>query len=336
MNRLRFKRLRKPALFLSIEVVAVIIIIALLVGIVVAGIVHLIKSYKIYKVSSEFATYAEAVTNFRNTYTYLPGDLSVNSLSGALADPTAALGTSINDIAGLSGVAATDKVFENGIVGPAKSMLAFRELALTGLIPKSAVNIGVVVNFATTKLSAVSPTAGFDGSLMWIFGADSLAGGTCSAFAQNTVASANPAATVRGSLIYNPCFPGYADIWASTPRLALVRKSGAATVAGTSTVQQVAVEGAWGGLTSNLAASIDVKLDNGLPATGTIISDNAGNGTAQTDGATGGCSVFKDGTLASTNVANDFTDSSKNIYRKNSSTDPSQSCITTFLITTTA
>lgn len=156
MNKSFFVKKKKFGLFLSIELISVIVIISVLVAASVMGISHLFKSYKANGVIREIAMYQEAIVKFRQQYSYWPGDLPVSDFPAELQHASM-LNTTDGDIgrtnAGVVDTkynlcksdSGTCKDFKTGtgiVTGAAKSSIAFKELALAGLIPSGLVKIG--------------------------------------------------------------------------------------------------------------------------------------------------------------------------------------------------
>ncbi len=308
-------RNKKKGLFLSVELIVVVIILALIVAIVVAGMGHLLKMYKIYRMSKDISMYSEAILSFKNTYEYFPGDVPSASLTGVLNNTTLKANIvkiEAEAVAANSGVSATyDKAFGNGRISPAKGMTSFASLAIAGLIPVN----GLDITTAITSVSApgmdfskqakwTAPIASFDKSLFW------------SILMDVSTAETN---YVKGSVVYNSVFPSYADDFSGNPRLVLAKYTDAPSGTSVSRIDNTA---AFGALAANIAAALDAKIDDGLPLSGRMISEDIV--------ATGGKGCLGVA-LPATPVLLDFTTTS-NKYKRNAATDSLQSCLVTVVV----
>jgi len=224
-------RKRKKGLFLSVEIAAVIVILALIVSIVVSGVSYLMKVFKIYRMSRDVSVFTEAVNNFYNTYDALPGDVIAANMSGKLNHTQ-----TIADINTISDWALAnhkpDGVFGNGNISIYKSVIAFKELALTGLISATRINVEKAIpttadNFKMYDLikDKLLPKSSFDNALIWIFGSDSVICSSSTAIDTN-----GPSSLIKGNGVFDKCtskftnFAQYYDAdWARMPRLILIK-----------------------------------------------------------------------------------------------------------------
>lgn len=343
------RKKNKNGLFLSIETAAVIIILALIVILVIAGLSQLVKVYKIYRISREVSMYSEAVASFKTTYEYFPGDLP-NSLfngnlrnTGLLADYSLVCPATALSGAADSGTMASDTTCGNGRVSMIKSTLAFRQLALTKMIPSSSVETaitvgngsadGVVAGTLATlqkidKQSGLSyPYASFDKSLIWVFGLD----------------DSSSSKLILGSIAYPDLlntagatqagYGVYGTVWAGKPRLILVKAKDVTAAA------QIDVTKAFGGLSAIMAASIDVKIDDGLPSgsNSRVIGENtviATTGGGCTSIVSNGATPILNSAQLTTGVAVGTTPLGTSIlgasYQRNKASDGLKGCIMTF------
>lgn len=144
---------RKKGLFLSVELLAVIIVVALLVSLVALGMRTLYSQYKIYKITDEIRMYREAIANYKSTFGMLPG-------AGGSQDLTGELNHS-NIVGDYNYASATFSKCNSSSqdYGTYCASLAFRKLGLVGLIPSSSIKLDTISwtkDYYTTDLESIN------------------------------------------------------------------------------------------------------------------------------------------------------------------------------------
>lgn len=236
---------KKRGLFLSIEMVGVIIIITAIAAVVVAGIAHLFKMYKLYQISRDISIYSEAVTQFKISFKFLPGDV-----------PLAKVGASLTNTYLKTDLAASPfTTLPQGLISKQTgATLAFRELALAKLISyniNTSAAPALTTGCPTSGMSDLVknnflPTASWDDSVAWTLVSDGTTGGV----------------TQDAKLIAN---------WPTTkPRLVLFRYSSLTTSTDCGVDIAVASKNI-GAISPNMLAEVDSKMDDGLPSAKTSI-----------------------------------------------------------------
>ncbi len=264
---LRNSKNQKKGLFLSIETVAVIIIITAIAAVIVSGIAHLFKMYKVYQISRDIAQYSEAVTQFKISFKFLPGDVPSTKLGSGLNNSF--LSTDVNNT---FFKAALPRGFISKESG---TSLAWRELALAKLIsfninlssvpPVSATTGCATAGVSTLVSGGYIPTATWDDTVAWALVSDQSTNGV-----------------VKDALL--------ASTWGSSkPRLILFRHGKLTTA--TDCLADIAIASKdVGAISPNIAAEVDAKIDDGLPSavTSNMISENYVANTCTNVGAATG------------------------------------------------
>lgn len=130
---------KQKGLFLSIEVLIIFILLSVLTVIVAMSVGNILKTWRIGQIVKEYATYSDAIQQFKSIYGYWPGDVPLEKMSGDLNHQN-----TINGIYSLEHddeAIPQDNVFGNGMVVKSKSNFVFRQLALAGLINKQPINM---------------------------------------------------------------------------------------------------------------------------------------------------------------------------------------------------
>lgn len=252
----------KSGLFLSVELMVVLIILAGIAGTVAVASTHLIRSYKVYQISREYSRYSEAISNFRSTFGSYPGDIASNKLAGTMYD--ANLVSNYNQIITISQPVAYADLFitanTNHIDGR-KAQLAFMEMFKAGLVDQKITNTalsnscGGYNNIAGTLL----PIATFTKEAVWTIGMDS------------SNSSSNDNNSPKGSDLYNASlYPRFM----SKIRLILFRYQS------TTTCDVDIQSDLTGGVAGIIASMLDEKIDDGLPTSydGILHADQGSNG----------------------------------------------------------
>jgi len=292
----KIKNSKKKGLFLSIETIGVIIIITAIAAVVVAGIAHLFKMYKVYQVSRDVAQYSEAVSQFKMTYGYLPGDLPLSKLNGPLANTFL-----MTDMGTCNGGLSLGYINRSAGI-----TIAFRELYISKLI-SSAINTTASVPGITSGCSSTysltalvtdlyAPVASWDSNLAWV------------------LSSEVPAVTYDGVIGTTVLAPYWGF---NRPRLTLVRHSGST---GTGPVPSIGSQ-LLGALSPTIAYYVDIKLDDGIPSD--VGSNVIGQGVS---GALSKCTSIASTitTIANTTLVNTLK------YQSSSDDSGSNGCIMTF------
>lgn len=270
----------KRGLFLSIEMLAVIIIIAVLMVVAALGVSHIINSYKVYSLSKELAMYSEAIIKYKQMYNYWPGDLPISKMVGELSNATV-----------LSDKTTNAAALANGEVYPiSDGYTSFQELLLAGLIPSTAVNIsgsatsclnqGLTLTTSNThpctfvkwkypKLSSVS-----DAFIM--FGVDYFS--TITNFPANSLMYYN-GTDFSGYNITSKrsgYYPIYLKNLNGTPKLVIISSKYSCSQASPfgcyNTINSTILPTS--AISANLAYMFDVKIDTGKPLIGYLFSED--------------------------------------------------------------
>lgn len=194
MFHFKMRKNKKVGLFMSIELIASIIVLMGLVTAVAVAVFLLKDIYKVYTVTREFKMYSEAISRFKTIYNYWPGDIPLNNLkaelnsnvtkvnvynvtnngntvcstpSGAIPLMTAQGGTCTTSSTAIGVPTSPYPQTATGAVEFYKQHLAFQQLALTGLISGNLVNQNYVLpatywSNATNKYGNTIPLATFN------------------------------------------------------------------------------------------------------------------------------------------------------------------------------
>lgn len=266
----RLKKNKKNGLFLSMELIAVIVIISVLVVAAALSAGHLYNIYKIYTISKEFSTLSEGIIKFKQEFSYWPGDIPKELLKSTLnLTDSHQMIVDYNAIEGWSGKDRT-VIFGTGSVRSMENgILSFRQLALSGLIPNTIKGLNLSSKISDTPGYAYSVETRFgyfpksdinNTSIVFCGGGDTI-NTLCPANSQ-VYAGFNNAATYGTTDIpakYLNKFKlvfGYGVI--ATKSILDISSTVTVTANGTTWVNG-------SGISAILAQMIDQKLDDGLP-----------------------------------------------------------------------
>lgn len=287
-----FRKKEKRGLFLSIELLAVIVVVSVIVIIVATGLRHLYKIYGAYTITKEISMYGEAIIQFKNLYDYWPGDIPVSKIVGDLKSSTLSSVETFWSITAMtstydshcrcpSGTAGTatcasffGKLMDNshcklgsGVVSGYKAPSSWAYLSLSGLIPPTLIDINGAHNNFYNGASSVYPSSSFNKNVKYIFGVD-----YCD--------KAGACLTPLGSAISNSTYNVYGQNWSGKPRIvAYYSYDPILTTANIVKcnsyldtvspyylkITQDAKTTGVAAFSSNLAYIIDQKIDDGLP-----------------------------------------------------------------------
>lgn len=307
---------KKFGLFMSVELVVVMVVVAVLVVVAALSSNHLMNMYKIYSISKDFGTYSEAVVKFKQMYTFWPGDLTKDKMTGEMGH--------VGVIADSDFIKSQAQFLPDfytpgtGVIGTGKALLSFRQLAAAGLIPQTIVDMksstaavlsssNFTAGTSLKQLAGVTfPRANFDERMSWYFAVDynitnktrTTTDATTSGPYDETSGSQSTFASPVGKNV-SLAGKGLAYVyqsnwykaWENKPRLILFSHFNA-----TSTYSDVPGVGPYnpllqwstfeiGSLSSNLAYMIDQKLDDGFAVSpsGNIYGDESSNPSAPYD-----------------------------------------------------
>jgi len=162
------KKNNKSGMFLSIELVSVLVIVATLLAGTTAGIVSLIKQFKAYKIIQEYTKFSKAITSFKGVYGFYPGDLDISDLTGSLNNPTLKANQELISSYSPASYSALFTTSHTNHISILKSQLAFPQLSKAGFVDNE-VNIAKCNN---TNLGF--PIADFSNQAAWVIGMDSI------------------------------------------------------------------------------------------------------------------------------------------------------------------
>lgn len=256
---------KKKGLFLSIELIVVIVIITAIVSMAAAGVVYLLNAKRINGIVTEASKIKEATVEFKVTHGTYPGLISSPNSGGSL-----------NGVFNNTGLNADyDKlraeVNLKKVSGPVSEALVWRELYLhapqapTSTISTADTNskytaaAGACQGYAKAVDAQLAPTTSFDPSLAWV------------------IISTKDDTTKSGIV-------AQAEVskqWPETkPRLMLVRYAGASTGCLDLSTQEL------GAISANTAYDIAQKLNSSMPYTGnSVLFDNVKTSTQCASGS---------------------------------------------------
>jgi hypothetical protein len=264
---------KKKGLFLSIELIVVIVIITAIVSMAAAGVVYLLNAKRINGIVTEANKIKEATIEFKITHGAYPGLISSPTAGGTLNGVFNNTGLNA-DYTKLNAEVSTKK-----ITGPISEALVWRELYLHApQAPTSTISTadsstkytaaaGACQGYAKAIDAQFAPTTSFDQALAWV------------------VISTKDDTTKSGIV-------AQADVskqWPDTkPRLMLVRYSGAQTGCLDLSTQEL------GAISANTAYDIAQKLNSTMPYTGnSVLFDNVKTSTGCVAGTISSYSTAK-------------------------------------------
>ena len=338
----------KKGLFLSVELLVVVIIVTGLMLGATAAVRTLYEQYKINQIIQEIRSYSEAITNFTQQYGKAPGFVTLTESSGEMAD-------SKTDITTMNTYVTTASA-NSGIwtIKESRNILAFRQLISSGImsssilsrykVPLNGYESGSFANFddatkiyAVRTSSAVTTDLGKNGFWGAYVG---MSARFLDALTPRSKINSNAAWILfspqnnlgnSGSYVYLPSTNVYADAagaftskfeqdmyylaalnnlapWGTTLRLVSHRAMtspityiGGASKVPTSSSASVPANNYTpeaGAISPRMGYSIDLKIDDGSPATGKIFANDVGmisggRGCLNYYNATTGASVAK-------------------------------------------
>ncbi len=290
---------KRKGLFLSIELVSVLIILSTLFATLVAGLGHMMNVHQVYKISKEYEEYSQAIVSFRAAFGAYPGDLSSASFSGTLNQ--ANMQQNYNMLITSTQTTSYSALFsspETNHIDNRKAQLAFTQMSLAGFI-NNKVDISYQISNAcmgySNLIRNIIPVTDYTNYGSWTIGMDS----------QNTSSGDNN--SPKSSDIYNSSL--YTN-FANKPRLILFRYSGISTCT-------IDVTAGNAGLVSGVVSEmLDEKIDDGFP------NSKAGILHADQQNLTGKCKALPTG---STSILD-------NKYVNSRANSGDSGCVLTFVV----
>jgi len=317
----------KKGLFLSVELIVILVVIILFCAIVVSGLAYTFKVYRAYKFAQDVSVYSEAFINFTNIYDFYPGDVSTSGLPSEL------------NVGKVSANHTSILTARTGLITPFKALVLFQDLQAAKLI--TSIDVSDTVTLKNSyKLQSTLPTSSFNDSLVWTIILDKT--------------TSQP--YVEGSVIYDSVYGVYKESWMSKPRLVLVSASSAGVNVGVNgnaatllpngnlfpypSVVNVGIvndiNSYYGAISGSFASLVDKKYDDGIPHG--INSKYVGENIEVAGGA--GCTNMPYTTAATATTAPigrggatptqaSYTNA---LYMPNNASNPAQACLMTIKI----
>ncbi len=307
--KIKFQSRAKNA-FLTLELVIVMIIAISLMGASMIAGRKMLKSADVSRIISEYETLSQGIIQFYGAKNRIPGDIPLAEMGGNLNSTI--LQANVSKIS--VGCTANKCITASGQITGIKAVTAFQEMASAGLISDNLASISYTIassnaclastteNFYTLRNKLI-PGSRYSKQASWILGMDS-------SLSTENLSPAN-------SVIYNPTiYPTFNG----KPRLILFNASNYRGTGGVTCEVDVANTNAAfmgsGAVSPDIAYEIDIKIDDGLPSLGWIVSENDRNALQK-------CT---DGLLdATTNV-------STRKYTNSDANNGKEGCVMTFLI----
>lgn len=294
--------------YLTLELVIVIVIVASLIGVSLIAGNKVLKMTDVTRISKEYQAFSQAIIQFYQTKGRLPGNIPSMELSGNLYNTV--LASNLSKVTDMTCGNETCQVPSNQITG-IKSTIAFQQMAISNYIASNIISTTYQISSTNACLASATenfhnirekliPASKYSDQTSWLIGFDS------SLNSQKL--------SPKNSIIYDSTiYPTFSN----KPRLILFNSASYRGTSSTTCEIDVANNSSGfmgsGTIAADIAYDLDVKLDDSMPSSGYIVSEN------DTGTTNGKC------TSTETNLQN-------RVYTNSTSDDGKIGCIMTFLV----